>query len=379
MMPNRIPGVRLVGHPFMPIGMGEHLRNTWRALNSVAVFPKLTDVYKLVSPDPDQIAEFGAAMTGTTAEINVFHINGNEVEQVLAHLAYRETWQGYNIAFPMWELPRYPLDWARQLDRFDEIWAPTAFVRDALLTACEKPVVHLTQACEVMLSQFLGRRYFGIPENDYVFLFMYDLRSFTTRKNPQAVVEAFRRLLAARPFSRVQLVIKVNGVDSDAQAFLRLEDTIADLAGHVTLLKHVMSDNEVKNLVRCSDCFVSLHRSEGYGLGIAEAMVLGKPVIATAFSGNMDFMQPEVSFAVDHELVAVNEGDYPCHEGQFWADPDLDQAVHFMRQLIDDPQSGRARGIVARRHMRSEFSYRASGVRYLNRLRDVAQIRRKST
>lgn len=366
--------VRLVGHPYAPIGMGEHVRSTFRALRSVAVQPKLTDIYKLLPPTTDELAEFAGASTDVPADINVFHINGNEVEQVLAHLAHQQPWSGYNIVYPLWELAKYPAEWARQLDRFDEIWAPSRFIYDSLLEACTKPVIHMTLACEVVLTSFLGRRYFGIPEADYTFLFAYDLRSHTSRKNPQAVIKAFERIVAARPFLKTHLVLKVNGVETNPAEFHQIKKELESLKGNVTLLNRVMTNNEVKNLVRCCDCYVSLHRSEGYGFGIAEAMVLGKPVIATAFSGNMDFMGSDVSYGVNYDLVPLKGRDYPhCHD-QVWADPDWEQASTFMAALIDDPSKGRAIGTRASSHMRSRFSYRATGLNYLNRLEKISQL-----
>jgi glycosyltransferase involved in cell wall biosynthesis len=361
----------LVGHPFMPIGMGEHVRSTLRAMRHAALEPRLVDVYGLVAPGSSELAEFSDAMTKGPSEINVFHINGNEVEQALTHLEYHRPWSGYNIIYPLWELGRYPAEWAAQLDRFDEIWAPSRFIHDSLHEACRKPVVHMTLACEVLLTSFLGRRYFGIPEADYAFLFFYDLRSYSTRKNPQAVVSAFRRILASRPYLKSHLVIKVNGIESNPSEFEILKQEVQTLGEHVTLLKHVMTHNEIKNLVRCCDCFVSLHRSEGYGFGIAEAMVLGKPVIATAYSGNMDFMGADVSYGVAYDLVAVNDGEYPHHEGQVWAEPDWRQASTFMEDLIENPSRGRAIGELASRHMRSMHGYRATGLRYLERLERI--------
>jgi len=230
-------------------------------------------------------------------------------------------------------------------------------------------------ACEVVLTSFLGRRYFGIPENSYTFLFFYDMRSYTTRKNPQAVVRAFRKLLEMHPFSKAHLVIKVNGVDRNPGAFQQLRQELGDLESHVSLFQRVMTNNEVKNLVRCCDCFVSLHRSEGYGLGIAEAMVLGKPVIATAFSGNMDFMSPDASYGISYNLVPLSEGDYPHYRDQVWAEPDWENASSCMAVLIDDPEKGRAVGRRASSHMQSGYSYRQIGLNYLARLAAIEKKR----
>lgn len=365
--------VCLAGHPFAPIGMGEHVRATFRSLRAVHATPQVHDIYKLVQPGEAELAEFGSHLTDSAAPINIFHINGNEVDQVWKHINHSRPMSGYNIVYPLWELPRYPEEWAVELDRFDEIWAASRFVMEGLQKACSKPVVHMPLATEIRLDQFLSRRYFGVPEADYVFLFFYDLRSYSARKNPQGVLEAFKKLVEKRPYSKTHLVIKVNGVETNPEAFEALKAEVHALHGRVTLIDRMMSSTEVKNLLRSSDCFVSLHRSEGYGFGIAEAMVLGKPVIATAYSGNMDFMTEETSFAVDYHLVPVMEGEYPHHEGQRWADPDYEQAAGYMIKLVDEPAIGRSIGKRARQHMQCYFDYRSTGLRYRERLGEIRE------
>lgn len=366
--------IALVGHPYAPIGRGEDVRCTFRALRSVGVRSPLLDIYGLVPPETDQQWEFAKYRSDSLGDINIFHINGDEVEHALAHLSHKQAWNGYHIVYPAWELSRYPEIWARQLDRFEEIWAPSKFICDSLAAVCSKPVVHMPLACEVLLSSFLGRRYFGIPETDYAFLFFYDIRSYTTRKYPQGVIESFRRFLLKRPIAKASLIIKINGGELHPAGVDYLRQELDSLDGHTVLIDRVMTDNEVKNLVRCCDCFVSLHRSEGYGRGIAEAMVLGKPVIATAYSGNMDFMDVNMAFHVNYRLIPLSEGEYPHWQEQKWAEPDLDQAAHFMTLLFDNPNLGREMGQRASAHMRKYFGYRPSGLRYKSRLDDIKRM-----
>ncbi|WP_434604855.1 glycosyltransferase family 4 protein [Pseudomonas sp. R1-7] len=366
--------VCLVGHPYAPIGMGEHIRASFRSLKRIHQTPGVIDIYQIETPAAVELEEFSCVVAGRLAAINIFHINGNEIEQALQHLSNVHKMGGYNVIYPLWELPIYPKVWADLLDKFDEVWAPSNFIMDGLVKACKKDVYHMPLACEISLDHFLGRRYFGIPESDYTFLFFYDLRSYSTRKNPEGVVAAFRRLLEARPYSKAHLVVKVNGVESNPAAFEELREQVQDLHQQVTLIHQGMTSNEVKNLARCCDCFVSLHRSEGYGFGIAEAMVLGKPVIATSYSGNLDFMSEEVSLPVRYELIPVLDGEYPHHEGQFWADPDNQQAAEYMIQLVDDPGFGREVGRKASIHMQTNFSFRQTGLRYSNRLDRIREI-----
>ncbi len=141
--------ISIVGHPFAPIGMGEHARCSFRSFRSVGVSPRLIDIYGLNVPEPDAKEEFDSYTTTNTRKINIFHINGDEVEPVLAKLTHRRgSCEKYNIIYPLWELSRYPAGWARQLEKFDEIWAPSHFIEESVATATNTPVVHMPLAGE---------------------------------------------------------------------------------------------------------------------------------------------------------------------------------------------------------------------------------------
>lgn len=361
----------LIGHPFAPIGRGEDIRCTFRALRAVAIRPKLLDLYPLQIDAGADCDEFTGALTLQAGGLNIFHLNGDEVETALKALGGRLPDNAYNIIYPAWELSRYPQEWLCQLDRFDEIWAPSEFIRDSLRDGLTRPLLHMPLACEVVLSSLLNRRYFGIAESAYAFLFFFDLRSYTTRKNPMAVLQAYLELRVLRPTADCCLIIKLNGSEHDPVAAAELRNVVAAQGERVVLIDQTLSDDEIKNLIRCCDCFVSLHRAEGFGRGLAEAMYLGKPVIATAYSGNLDFMHAHNSLLVDYQLIPLREGDYPAWQDQFWADPDIEQAARLMVQLLDDPSWGQSLGRLASLDVRRSISYRACGLRYRNRLAEI--------
>jgi glycosyltransferase involved in cell wall biosynthesis len=374
--PFEIP-VSLIGHPFAAIGRGEDLRCAYRALTAVGIRPHVVNVHEGGDPDSDLEGEFRPDICpGSAGGVDIFCINGDEVDPVLAHLGSRRTPSRYAVVIPQWELSTFPEPWARELERFDEVWAPSAFIRDAIAPVVTRPVTLIPGSTGIKLGRFLGRRHFGISESAYAFLFAFDLRSYQQRKNPLAVVDAFAEVMRARPSRDLVLVVKVAGTVArpDAAQALRqrLRDRTANLGlGRALIIERDLTDAETKNLVRCCDCFVSLHRSEGFGRFLAEAMLLGKPVIATGYSGNMEFMTPEVSCLVNYRLVPVGEAEYPFWTGQVWADPDVNEPVDWMTRLVDDPAWGRRLGERASRHIRSRFSYRAIGLRYLDRLRAI--------
>jgi glycosyltransferase involved in cell wall biosynthesis len=370
----------LIGYHFATHGMGEHVRCSFRAFQNAGVTVSLHDLYSL-SPHfhPDFAEEFGSHLVRRLSfGINIFHINGDAVEDALRYIGNELPSSAYNIIYPTWELSIYPREWARQLDRFDEIWVPSKFVLDSIGGAVCKPVFCMPLSTEVRFTSFLGRKYFGLAESSYLFLFYFDFNSYIDRKNPFAVVETFEKVCSARPGADTYLVIKlIRDVNSSVAnlGFPRLVEAVnhCRYGDRVVIVDRVFGDNEAKNLVRCCDCFVSLHRSEGYGRGPAEAMFLGKPVIATGYGGNLEFMNETNSCLVRYELIDVQEGQYPCAKGQVWAQPDVDHAVHYMLKLLDDRDYGRKLGEIASRHIRTHFSYRAIGLKYKNRLEEILQ------
>lgn len=368
-----IPEPSLIGNPYAPMGIGEHIRCTFRALRSAGVRAHIVDIYGTAQPDTAIRNEIVGNIDPRLRDVSIFHINGDQVAHAITQLGKDTLTSTYGIVYPAWELSRYPGAWASQLDRFKEIWAPSRFIQKSLNDVCKRPVYYMPLACGISLDSFLGRRYFGIPESDYTFLFFFDLRSYDMRKNCKAVIEAFRMALAKRPKAQTRLVLKVNSGGEDPSVLQRLHSYIDDLRDQVAVIDMTMTDNEIKNLIRCCDCFVSLHRSEGYGRGMAEAMLLGKPVIATGYSGNMDFMSRDIALLVGYELIRVAEGAYPYWQDQVWADPDIQQAADYMVRLIDDPECGRAIGQYASRHIRVEFGYRAIGLRYRDRLGEISR------
>lgn len=354
----------LVGHPFIPIGMGELLRSTARSFRAVRGKIRVLDVYGSTEPDPSLAAEFGPLLTDRVGKgVNIFCINGDEVDPILKHLGDRAE-GGKRIIYPAWELSKYPDEWARKLDRFDGIWALSKFTCDSIAKSVSKPVAHVPLAIHPQVPPPLGRRAFGIPEDCYTFMFFFDFTSYFERKNPMAVLEAFKILLAERPSANIRLIMKTNHSNANPDPRTRLLHELETFRDQVVLLDYTMKDTEIKALHSCCDAFVSLHRSEGFGMGLAEAMFFGKAVIGTNYSGNTDFMTDETAFLVDYELIPVAEDAYPHAAGQVWADADVRQAADHMVRLVDDPAIGRAKGKAASRHVRVNFNRDATGLRY---------------
>jgi glycosyltransferase involved in cell wall biosynthesis len=368
------PEVCVVGYPFMPTGMGEHARSAARALAAAGVTARLVDVATPGAPHAvDLERAIGPAGGGLGRGVNLFCVNADEVERVLALLDAEAFAEAHNIIYPAWELAAYPKAWTPLVERFDEVWAPSAFIREAIAPVVRRPVLHMPLAVELGFDSFLGRRHFRIPEDAFVFLFFFDFASWPERKNPMALLATFERLAARRPEADLHCVIKFRGAaDSDA-ARRDLQARLAALGGRVQAINAELSDNEMKNLVRNADVFASLHRSEGFGRGMAEAMAMGRAALSTAYSGNLDFMTPQTSFLVDYSLVPVAAGAYPFGEGQVWAEASVEHAAALMEAALDDPAGLMEMGRRARLHMRTHFSARAVGLRYAARLAELSR------
>jgi Glycosyl transferases group 1 len=363
--------ITLVGHPFATVGMGEQLRSHIAACQSVHLPHSVVDIYRYASRNDPSHLRLVTAMEIETppSGIRIFHINGDEVEPVLRAFEARggNFHDGYNIIVPAWELPTYPAPWAEQLRKFDEVWALSHFLADSLAAAGVSST-HVGQAVEFPLGYFLPRKYFGIRESAFVVLHFFDLSSYATRKNPDAVLAMFEAFRKRHAFADVQLVLKVKQGDADGDEWLR---PIRDRLPEACCLAKPLSALETRSLINCCDCFVSLHRSEGFGRGTGEAMFLGRLAMATGWSGNLDYMTPDNSLLVDHRLVPVGPADYPFGDGQMWAEADVDHAVALLDAVIADPARARAIAARGRRDIRLGHGYRAVGLRILDRVSEI--------
>lgn len=359
------PGLTLVGYLAYSFGLGESGRALARACAAAQLDFEVINI-EIGGRRADEEIPGRQAGPGLPRETALICMNADGMPHIPPRLRAAALPGQYRIGYWYWELEGFPKAWMGSFNEVDELWAASPFIRDCLAAVSPCPVVLMPPPVEVRLARQYTRAQFGLPERDFLFLFSYDFDSYVARKNPQACIEAFRRAFAPDD-ARVGLVIKTQHGDRALPA----RDTVRAIASadpRITLIESSLSRDETYGLISVCDCYLSLHRSEGYGLGMAEAMSLGKPVVATGYSGNLAFMRPDNSCLVGYELVPVREGEYPFWEGQQWAEPDIDEAARHMRQLVEDPALGARIGAQARAHMQAHFSAGAAGGRVRRRL-----------
>jgi glycosyltransferase involved in cell wall biosynthesis len=222
----------------------------------------------------------------------------------------------------------------------------------------------------------LDREHFGLAPDKFLFLAAFDVLSVPERKNPLAVIRAFAK--AFGPDSGCQLIVKVNHAGAGAEYVEMLKNACGN--GSVRIFDTTLRREEMDALTNCADCIVSLHRSEGFGLLIAEAMYLGKPVIVTNYSGNIDFTRPDNSMLVDYRMVPVGPNCAPYDPKSLWADPDVEHAATHMRTIAQNADLRVRLSKAGQEFVREALSAETVGkamYRRLEALRDTASRERK--
>ncbi|WP_369934243.1 glycosyltransferase family 4 protein [Xanthomonas tesorieronis] len=360
------PGVNILGYIRGEFGLAESARMYARALIDAGVPVALYDI-DLGMPHgwgdhsmDDYIDE------SLPHPVSIVFVNPDYLEPALEHVGQARMKGRYVIACWFWELERIPDSWRDAIHLVDEIMVASAFIEEAFRKITDKPIMRVPLPLSEVRDSGLQRGDFGLESDKFVFLCSFDFHSFIARKNPQAVVRAFR---AAFPPDRddVRLLVKSSNGQQHPDS---MRDLLNLIAGdpRILLRDEVIDRAHVQALQRCCDAYVSLHRAEGFGLGLAECMALGKPVVATGWSGNMEFMGPETACLVDYELVPVAAGNYPESNGARWAEADVADAAAAMRRLADDPVRARALGAAAKAHVCSHLSPERAAQRLLQRL-----------
>jgi glycosyltransferase involved in cell wall biosynthesis len=208
-----------------------------------------------------------------------------------------------------------------------------------------------------------------LPAESFLFLSLFDLNSYSARKNPRGAIEAFR--VSGLAGKGAALVIKVQNVTGNEADFSALQASVRDLPGTI-LLTETLSRADIYALEAACDGFVSLHRSEGFGLAVAECMLLGKPVISTDWSATAEFVTRDNGCPVRAKPVVLEQSHGPYAKGSVWADPEVSHAADYMRQLFADRTLAARLGTAARETITSRFSPAVIGTRYRRRLESIA-------
>jgi glycosyltransferase involved in cell wall biosynthesis len=369
-------GIEFIGFARAESGLGENLRSLVRATAT-------TELGKLLSVSDIDIdagirnsdTRMDRLMNDQRFRTRVICVNPDMLGEAFHHDGFGRHTDAYRIGFWFWELERLPRMWVDHAKLVDEIWVATDFVAEAVRRDVkDRPVIKIRTPVNAPLpDRAYTRAEFGLRDDCCLFMFSFAYGSFSTRKNPEAVIHAFRRAFPVGN-EQAQLIIKT----SQSEQFTQLRDGLVALAAgdnRITFINGYLSRAELTGLQSTIDCYVSLHRSEGLGLGLAECMAAGKPAIATAYSGNLEFMNADNSFLVDYRLVPVSAGEYPDYEGQVWAEASVEHAATHMRSVYTDRARAAQIGLTARLHLQAHFNDHVVGEAIAARYQTIQRSR----
>ena len=329
-----VRGLNIIGYLRSESGVGESARSMLRALDAARVPHSIVD-YRVGNISRMKEAIDDAKQGGLRYGINLFHINADQMGIARQALGEGFFTGKYRIGFWAWELGRFPDEWLSAFSHLDEIWVPSTFCQRAIAAKSPLPVVCIPHAVGLERADARDRRRFGLGEDSVAYLTMADMLSVPERKNPVGAAEAFMR--AFRERDSAELVVKLSNPEARPDIVAVLRDHAARCPG-IRLIEGYLDREDLFTLINSIDCFISLHRSEGFGLGIAEAMAREKAVIATGWSGNMDYMNAGNAMVVDYALTELDRDYGPYRKGEVWAEPDLDDAAAKMRSVYESAE-----------------------------------------
>lgn len=330
--------------------------------------------YKLINIDKTASRQDFIKLENTEIpdkNINLFVVNADTIGKYVLNNPEKIAKTKYNIAYWAWELEEFPAHlWQKDFDFLDEIWALSEFAAKSISSSVDKPVFAFDPPVEFSIKKELTRKDLDLPEDKFIFLFSFDFLSHSPRKNPEGVINAFRK--AFKNNEDVMLVLKFSNSKFKLPYKGQLYQTFQGLK-NIKIIDDYLSRDEMYNLINLSDCYVSLHRAEGFGFGMAEAMYLGRPVIATGYSGNMDFMNSKNSFPVKYEVTKIKETIGPYQKGMLWAEPDINDAARKMKYVFENQIKSKKVAQVGQNYVQTYLSAEHIGSKILERCENITK------
>jgi glycosyltransferase involved in cell wall biosynthesis/SAM-dependent methyltransferase len=364
----RPEGVNLAGYFRAEVGTGEAARLLLAGVKEAGIPFSIVSYARTPSR---QEHPFEAESAERQYGVNIICVNADQLPTFTYDVGPSFFRGRYSVGVWWWEVGRLLETHHDAFEIVDEIWAASDFVASALSAETSKPVLTLPLGVEIPEGAPVSREQLGLPEN-FLFLFSFDFLSVFERKNPLDLVAAFKH--AFRPGEGPMLLLKSINGDQDLHALECLR-AAADRPD-ILVVDEYMSADKKNALMSACDCYVSLHRSEGLGLTMAEAMARGKPVIATEYSGNLDFMSRDNSYLVPCTLVPIPEGCDPYPAGAEWAQPDVEAAARLMRLVFTRPEEAKERGRRASEDIRLRRSPSVTAGFLRSRLSEIRDLRR---
>jgi glycosyltransferase involved in cell wall biosynthesis len=364
-------GVNLAGYFDAWAGVGEaarHLRDGLQAAG-VAIVPLPLSSRDMARGDAGAVSR-GAGEA--THPVTIVCANPDGMVGARDELGATAFDDRYVVGLWWWEVAAIPPRWLRAFDLVDEVWVGSRFVADVLAAVAPVPVVHMPLPVPEPVCSDASRAALGLPEGRFLFGFAFDYASVVGRKNPLGLIAAFARAFPAGAAGSdgVALVLKTLGGERHPEAHATVL-AAAESQPHVHVVDAPLAAADKNALIRALDCYVSLHRSEGLGLMIAEAMLLGTPVVATDYGGSRDFVTAFNALLVDASPVAIGPGHDPYPADGVWAEPDLEHAAAQLRAAHADPPAARARAQRARSDVLAAHAPAAAGRAMADRLARV--------
>lgn len=357
-------GVDLYGPIDLVTGLGTSSRGFAAALQKASVPVHLVPTGDMC--DGLTVVEPGLQSDPRRFPLTIEHINADTTERFLWHFEEELRDARARVAVWYWELAAFRPDWIVNARHYDEIWVASQFGRRAVSAMTNVPCAVMPPPVTLRpVEDRPVRERFAVPDDAFTFLYVFDYSSYFDRKNPFCLVDAFVDEFAADPDA--WLILKVSHADPSAEGYRRLAHAAASHA-NITLIPQVLDHADLQALFQTADCYVSPHRSEGFGLTVAEAMLRGCPVIATDYGATTDFLTERTGFPVEYRLIELREDQGPYQRGYVWADPSREHLRRLMRDVFGDPAAASARAEAGRRLIAEEFSPAAAGRRMRDRL-----------
>ncbi|AIC29429.1 glycosyltransferase family 1 protein [Rhizobium etli bv. mimosae str. IE4771] len=338
--------VEVVGYLSMAVGVGESARLCAGALSEAGRAIALSDV----STHPDEKSFAGWMPAGLSTEppgSRIWHLNPPMLPRAILKKGVANFTRAFNIGNFAWELEVVPAEWRNAMHYMNAVFVPSEFTRRAIAPLTKAPVIVVPHPVTEAPATEGMREKFGIEKDAFLVSFIFSAGSSINRKNPQAVIKAFRIFAAEAPSA--VLLMKASG---DVNKDEGLRELVASVAGdsRIRVVTDRLSNADINGLMRSSDAYLSLHRSEGFGLTVAEAIMQRTPVISTAWSATADFCDPDNTWLVDSPLIPVvdTHPEFAGLAGAVWADPSPDAAAAQLQDIFRAPERAREKAEKAR-------------------------------